>query len=100
MSYEYVILVQYRLPTVKITVQVYVGRISTGIGTGLCSIPATVYTAEVADSSIRGLLVTGTSVSIALGVVIVYILGALLKVHHFTMLSKFIIYYKFKLSVV
>ncbi|XP_046672467.1 facilitated trehalose transporter Tret1-like isoform X2 [Homalodisca vitripennis] len=59
--------------------RVYLGRISTGVGTGLCSIPATVYTAEVVDSSIRGLLVTGTSVSIAVGVVIVYILGALLK---------------------
>ncbi|XP_054266048.1 facilitated trehalose transporter Tret1-2 homolog isoform X2 [Macrosteles quadrilineatus] len=60
-------------------IQMYLGRISTGIGTGLCSIPATVYAAEVADSSIRGWLVTGTSVSIAMGVVIVYTLGALLK---------------------
>uniref|UniRef100_A0A1B6KCL1 Major facilitator superfamily (MFS) profile domain-containing protein n=2 Tax=Graphocephala atropunctata TaxID=36148 RepID=A0A1B6KCL1_9HEMI len=59
--------------------RIYLGRIFTGVGTGLCSIPATVFTAEVADSTIRGVLVTGTSASIACGVVIVYILGALLK---------------------
>lgn len=60
--------------------QLYLGRISTGIGTGLSSIPSTVFTAETVDSSIRGMLVTGTSLSIAIGVVIVYVLGALLKV--------------------
>ncbi|PSN36326.1 hypothetical protein C0J52_24327 [Blattella germanica] len=59
--------------------QVYVGRILTGIATGMSSTPATVYVSEVADRSLRGVLVTWTSIGISLGILIVYVLGALLQ---------------------
>ncbi|XP_066996746.2 facilitated trehalose transporter Tret1-2 homolog isoform X2 [Anabrus simplex] len=59
--------------------QVYAGRILTGIGTGMASIPATVYLAEIAHSSLRGLLVTWTSVFISIGILTVYILGSCLQ---------------------
>lgn len=55
--------------------QLYAGRVFTGISTGMASIPATVYAAEIGDSSLRGMLVTWTSAAIALGVLIVYVLG-------------------------
>ncbi|XP_049845304.1 facilitated trehalose transporter Tret1-2 homolog isoform X2 [Schistocerca gregaria] len=59
--------------------QLYAGRIFTGISSGMASIPATVYAAEIGDSSLRGMLVTWTSAAIATGVLIVYVLGYFLQ---------------------
>nr|CAD7577763.1 unnamed protein product [Timema californicum] len=53
----------------------YLGRILTGLATGLASVPAAVYLAEISEHSIRGMLVTFPSVAISLGILIVYVLG-------------------------
>lgn len=42
--------------------QVYAGRLLTGVATGMSSSPATVYVSEVADKSLRGMMVTWSSV--------------------------------------
>lgn len=59
--------------------QILIGRVLSGIATGLASVPATVYSAEIAGVKWRGTMVTWTSVSIAIGVLIVYIFGCLFK---------------------
>lgn len=57
----------------------YIGRFLTGLACGLSSIPATVYIAESSTASLRGYLVTGTSIGISLGVAIVYTMGLCLQ---------------------
>ncbi|XP_076229715.1 uncharacterized protein LOC116433773 isoform X5 [Nomia melanderi] len=47
--------------------QILVGRIISGIATGSASVPATVYSAEVASPAWRSTMVTWTSVAIAIG---------------------------------
>lgn len=59
--------------------QIYVGRILTGVSTGLASIPSTVYVAEITENRLRGFLVMCASLAISTGVTIVYALGLLLK---------------------
>lgn len=59
--------------------RIYLGRALTGFGTGLASTPATIYFAEVATSSLRGFLISGTSIAISTGVLVVYILGYILQ---------------------
>lgn len=58
---------------------IYIGRAFTGLATGLSSITATVYIAESSTASLRGYLVTGTSVGISLGIAIVYTMGLILQ---------------------
>lgn len=53
----------------------YAGRVLAGLALGLVSAPSTVYLAEISQNSLRGMLTTWTSVSIALGVFLVYVLG-------------------------
>ncbi|KAJ9592465.1 hypothetical protein L9F63_015881 [Diploptera punctata] len=55
--------------------QVYAGRLLTGLSTGMASVPATVYVAETSHQSIRGMLVTWPSIFMALGILLVYLLG-------------------------
>lgn len=57
---------------------VYGGRILTGLATGMGSVPGTVYVAEVGLKELRGMLVTWTSIAISLGIVVVYVIGAVL----------------------
>ncbi|XP_031772828.1 facilitated trehalose transporter Tret1-2 homolog isoform X2 [Apis florea] len=59
--------------------QILVGRIISGIATGMASVPATVYSAEIASPKWRSTMVTWTSITIAIGVLIVYIFGYTLK---------------------
>ena len=42
--------------------QLYAGRFLTGIATGMSSSPATVYVSEVVDKSLRGMIVTWSSI--------------------------------------
>lgn len=42
--------------------QLYVGRCLTGIATGMSSSPATVYISEVVEKSLRGMIVTWSSI--------------------------------------
>ncbi|XP_020286894.1 facilitated trehalose transporter Tret1-2 homolog isoform X2 [Pseudomyrmex gracilis] len=58
---------------------ILVGRVISGIATGMASVPSTVYIAEISGSKWRGTMVTWTSISIALGVLIVYIFGLFFK---------------------
>lgn len=60
-------------------VQILIGRSISGISTGMASVPTTVYVAEIAGPKWRGTMVTWTSISIALGVLIVYIFGYIVK---------------------
>lgn len=62
-------------------VQILIGRGISGIATGMASVPTTVYVAEIAGAKWRGTMVTWTSISIALGVLIVYIFGYIFKVN-------------------
>ncbi|CAB0014757.1 unnamed protein product [Nesidiocoris tenuis] len=55
--------------------QIYIGRLLTGFACGLSSTPSTVYVAEVTTSTMRGLFVTGSSISISAGVALVYTAG-------------------------
>ncbi|XP_011876592.1 PREDICTED: facilitated trehalose transporter Tret1-2 homolog isoform X3 [Vollenhovia emeryi] len=59
--------------------QILIGRSISGISTGMASVPTTVYVAEIAGPKWRGTMVCWTSVSIALGVLIVYIFGYIFK---------------------
>uniref|UniRef100_A0A1Y1L2V4 Major facilitator superfamily (MFS) profile domain-containing protein n=1 Tax=Photinus pyralis TaxID=7054 RepID=A0A1Y1L2V4_PHOPY len=58
---------QYRL--------LLVGRFFTGLSTGLSSMPATVYMAEISTAKLRGMLITWNALCFSLGVVVIYILG-------------------------
>ncbi|CAH0388120.1 unnamed protein product [Bemisia tabaci] len=55
--------------------RVYLGRLLTGLATGLSSIPSTVYTSEITSNAMRGILVTCSSISIAVGILTEYCLG-------------------------
>ncbi|XP_017760648.1 PREDICTED: facilitated trehalose transporter Tret1-2 homolog isoform X2 [Eufriesea mexicana] len=55
--------------------QILVGRIISGIATGTASVPATVYSAEVASPIWRSTMVTWTSITIAVGILTVYVFG-------------------------
>ncbi|XP_067005182.2 facilitated trehalose transporter Tret1 [Anabrus simplex] len=59
--------------------QLYTGRVLTGFASGIASIPATVYLAEMAQPSLRGMLVTWASLSISVGILVVYLLGSVLQ---------------------
>lgn len=63
--------------------QLYIGRLLTGLACGLSSVPSTVYMAESSTAAQRGYLMTGTSIAISLGVAIVYILGLIFQVNIF-----------------
>lgn len=61
--------------------QIVAGRVISGVATGMASVPTTVYVAEIASPKLRGTMVTWTSISIATGVLLVYIFGYALKVN-------------------
>ncbi|XP_066597536.1 facilitated trehalose transporter Tret1-2 homolog [Prorops nasuta] len=55
--------------------QILAGRVISGVATGMASVPATVYIAEVSGPKWRSTMVTWTSVSIAVGILLVYVFG-------------------------
>lgn len=57
------------------------GRVISGVATGMASVPTTVYVAEISGPKWRSTMVTWTSISIALGVLIVYVFGFVFKVN-------------------
>lgn len=59
---------------------VLIGRAVSGVAIGLASVPATVYAAEISAPKLRGIVVTWTSVAIAIGILVIYTLGYLLEV--------------------
>lgn len=60
--------------------EIFIGRVISGIGTGLGSVPTTVYAGEIANVKWRGTMVTWTGIFIALALLIVYIFGCIFKV--------------------
>ncbi|XP_069699247.1 facilitated trehalose transporter Tret1-like isoform X5 [Periplaneta americana] len=59
--------------------QVYAGRLLTGLTTGLVNTPAVVYASETMEKMWRGVVVTWPSIGVSLGVLIVYVLGAIFR---------------------
>uniref|UniRef100_A0A8D8XVG1 Facilitated trehalose transporter Tret1 n=1 Tax=Cacopsylla melanoneura TaxID=428564 RepID=A0A8D8XVG1_9HEMI len=59
--------------------RIYIGRILTGLATGLASTPGSVYAAECTLSTLRGYLMSGSTVFISLGILMVNVLGLLYK---------------------
>lgn len=55
---------------------IYAGRILTGFGSGMVGAPARVYTSEVTQPHLRGMLCALASTGISLGVLFQYTLGA------------------------
>ncbi|XP_069688345.1 facilitated trehalose transporter Tret1-like [Periplaneta americana] len=53
----------------------FLGRVLTGVASGMVSIPACVYIGEMATDSKRGMLVTWPSIGMSTGILLVYILG-------------------------
>lgn len=56
-------------------IQLMVSRVLVGISSGLSSAPVGVYSAEISTPKIRGRLILGTSISVALGITLIYGLG-------------------------
>lgn len=56
-------------------IQLMVARCMIGIVIGLSSSPSAVYSAEIAHPTLRGRFSVITSVTIALGVLVIYVLG-------------------------
>ena len=69
----------YYFPENQYTI-LLIGRLLTGLSTGLSSIPATIYMAEVSSNKLRSVICTWNSIFFAVGVLIVYLLGLVLKV--------------------
>ncbi|XP_026688020.1 facilitated trehalose transporter Tret1-like [Diaphorina citri] len=59
--------------------RIYIGRILTGLATGLASTPGSVYAAECTLSTLRGYLMSGSTVFISLGILVVNVLGLVFK---------------------
>lgn len=55
---------------------IYAGRVLTGFGSGMVGAPARVYTSEVTQPHLRGMLCALASTGISLGVLVQYTLGA------------------------
>lgn len=57
---------------------IYAGRFFVGLGSGMVGAPARVYTSEVAQPHLRGMLTALASVGVSTGVLIEYTLGSIL----------------------
>lgn len=55
------------------------GRIITGLSTGLASMPASVYLAEISSAKLRSVFTTWNAIFFSLGILLVYALGTVLK---------------------
>lgn len=57
---------------------IYAGRLLCGLGSGIVGAPARVYTSEVTQPHLRGMLTALSSVALSFGVLLQYTLGAFL----------------------
>ncbi|XP_031832867.1 facilitated trehalose transporter Tret1 isoform X2 [Nomia melanderi] len=57
---------------------IYAGRFFVGLGSGMVGAPARVYTGEVTQPHLRGMLIAFASIGVSTGVLIEYALGSLL----------------------
>uniref|UniRef100_A0A7G3AKB0 Putative facilitated trehalose transporter tret1-2 n=1 Tax=Lutzomyia longipalpis TaxID=7200 RepID=A0A7G3AKB0_LUTLO len=58
---------------------IYIGRLLVGLGSGMVGAPARVYTSEVTQPHLRGMLTALASIGISLGVLIQYTLGSFVR---------------------
>lgn len=56
---------------------IYIGRLMTGLGSGMVGAPARVYTSEVTQPHLRGMLTALSSVCLSFGVLLQYTMGAI-----------------------
>uniref|UniRef100_A0A1A9X3T6 Major facilitator superfamily (MFS) profile domain-containing protein n=1 Tax=Glossina brevipalpis TaxID=37001 RepID=A0A1A9X3T6_9MUSC len=56
-------------------IELMISRFLIGVTHGLSSAPVGVYSAEISTPKIRGRLILGTSISVSLGITIIYVLG-------------------------
>lgn len=66
---------------------IYVGRLLTGLGSGMVGAPARVYTSEVTQPHLRGMLTALSSVALSFGVLMQYTMGAFLSWKTLSMVS-------------
>lgn len=57
------------------TGMLYAGRLLTGLGSGMVGAPARIYTSEVTQPHLRGMLTALSSVGLSLGVLLQYTMG-------------------------
>ncbi|XP_075748117.1 solute carrier family 2, facilitated glucose transporter member 8 [Rhipicephalus microplus] len=62
----------------------FVGRLLTGVGTGMVALAVTVFISEISPSDLRGLLNTGANLVLSSGILVVFVLG---KFFSFSMLA-------------
>lgn len=74
-----VIAIAYHVPEHQYAILI-TGRLLTGLSTGLASMPAAVYMAEVSSSNLRGMFTTWNATSFSTGILTIYALGWILKV--------------------
>lgn len=60
---------------------IYAGRFFTGLGSGMVGAPARVYTSEVTQPHLRGMLTAFASIGVSTGVLVEYALGSVLHWH-------------------
>jgi len=53
----------------------FIGRLLTGIGSGMACVAAPLYISETSTKELRGMLGSGVQLSVTIGIVIVYVLG-------------------------
>ena len=59
----------------KTSLMLCFGRLLTGIGSGMVGAPARIYTSEVTQPHLRGMLTALSSVGLSLGVLLQYVMG-------------------------
>ena len=64
-------------------IQLLVSRVLIGISSGLTTAPSVIYVAEVVHPKLRGRLSIFASVFIAIGILLMYIMGYLLVIYYF-----------------
>lgn len=69
---------------------IYIGRLLCGLGSGIVGAPARVYTSEVTQPHLRGMLTALSSVALSFGVLMQYTLGAFLSWNVLSAVSCFV----------
>lgn len=66
-------------------IQLLVARVLIGLCIGLSSSPSAVYSSEIAHPSLRGRISVLTSLTIGIGILLIYVLGYLIQVRGSTL---------------
>lgn len=66
---------------------IYIGRLLCGLGSGIVGAPARVYTSEITQPHLRGMLTALSSVALSFGVLFMYTMGAFMSWHMISAVS-------------